>query len=897
MRPAWRIATSSLSARRSRTFLLIATVALSSSLIAVVSCAVASMHVGLRARVEASVGASDMRIDKIGKDLFALETVKAMQTWPEVKLVVGRLRDALTLTNPRSGASSSIVANGVMLDREFQLRPLTLTSGHLPQAANEIVLDEQAAKALDARLGDTLTLKKPDSALNKAISGALGNLIKKPAATTPNSSPPTSTSSAPSPSALTVVGISKQPAIGLGIVLRSEAFLSRDTLASLTGRGEVITDADLILHDSAKALALAQSHANDFEKGVLLRPSAKVTSGLDASIRQSQLGMTIISVLAYLAASFIIMTGLTTSVNERQRELAMLRCIGAMRWQLAESQLAIGAIIGSIGAVIGVPLGMLGALALVRLFPQQLPGGFAINPLGLSLAIIGSMCAGLLGAAWPAIRAARTSPLEALAIRSRPARRGGIILCAVLGVLLALTQLAVIYSSQSPDVVLWGDITIGLPAMFTGYFLLSVPVMFLVATLLGPMIGRILGIPANLLSRAVRATPYRFGFTAGAMMLGLALLVAIWTNGRSVVEDWLKGLKFPDAFAAGVAIPDQTRADIEALPFVTDTVAIQMLPMRTKAFGIEAFDHALTTFIAFEPDAFLRMTTLTWIEGTPETAIPKLKKGGAVLVAREFKTSRNIKVGDTLTLTYNDAPYPFEVVGVVASPGLDIVNSWFEIGEDYAEQAVNAVFGTRDDMQRLFGVGSVRLLQIGLTDTLDGQPMDDAKAMQIIKDTAAASAGGIIEAGSGRTIINEIRTYLTGSLYVFSLVAVGAMLIACFGVANLIVAGIQARQYEFGVLRAIGAHRGLLARIVIGEALLIAITACLLGGLMGLHGAKAGQRVNEVLIGLSLTGWPPLWPTLAGCAVVFIITLGAATPAILSLNRKHPRELLGAVRG
>ncbi|MBY0261510.1 MAG: hypothetical protein K2Q20_04165, partial [Phycisphaerales bacterium] len=61
--------------------------------------------------------------------------------------------------------------------------------------------------------------------------------------------------------------------------------------------------------------------------------------------------------------------------------------------------------------------------------------------------------------------------------------------------------------------------------------------------------------------------------------------------------------------------------------------------------------------------------------------------------------------------------------------------------------------------------------------------------------------------------------------------------------------------------------------------------------------AKAGQRLNEMLIGIKLSGWPPLWPTLLGCAAVVAITLGAAAPAILGLNRKRVRELLGAVRG
>ena len=59
MRPAWRLAINSLSGRRSRSLLLVASVALSSALIATVACAMASMHSGLKQRIDATVGAAD----------------------------------------------------------------------------------------------------------------------------------------------------------------------------------------------------------------------------------------------------------------------------------------------------------------------------------------------------------------------------------------------------------------------------------------------------------------------------------------------------------------------------------------------------------------------------------------------------------------------------------------------------------------------------------------------------------------------------------------------------------------------------------------------------------------------------------------------------------------------
>jgi putative ABC transport system permease protein len=172
--------------------------------------------------------------------------------------------------------------------------------------------------------------------------------------------------------------------------------------------------------------------------------------------------------------------------------------------------------------------------------------------------------------------------------------------------------------------------------------------------------------------------------------------------------------------------------------------------------------------------------------------------------------------------------------------------------------------------------------------------LTDADAMKQIR-----KAGGfeILDAGSGREIMREIRTYVEVSLHVFQLVAVGGMLVACFGVANLIVAGIQARQFEFGVLRAIGAQKGLIARLVLGEAIIIALVACMVGTVFGMHGAWAGQKMNELTVGFQMTMSLPLLDTALGWLLLTIITIGAAMPAIMGVNRARPRELLGAVRG
>ena len=83
MRPAWRLGINSLSERRSRTALLIATVALSALLIAAVNTAIHSMHQGIKDRVDATVGAADLRLQHVGKKVFDASVMERMEAWPE----------------------------------------------------------------------------------------------------------------------------------------------------------------------------------------------------------------------------------------------------------------------------------------------------------------------------------------------------------------------------------------------------------------------------------------------------------------------------------------------------------------------------------------------------------------------------------------------------------------------------------------------------------------------------------------------------------------------------------------------------------------------------------------------------------------------------------------------
>ena len=67
------------------------------------------------------------------------------------------------------------------------------------------------------------------------------------------------------------------------------------------------------------------------------------------------------------------------------REMAVIRSIGASRRQVFFSQIMLGLALGLLGAAIAIPLGIALAAALVTWYSEHLPAGLAISGSGIGL--------------------------------------------------------------------------------------------------------------------------------------------------------------------------------------------------------------------------------------------------------------------------------------------------------------------------------------------------------------------------------------------------------------------------------------------------------------------------------------------------------------------------------
>jgi putative ABC transport system permease protein len=838
-------------------------VAASTALLTSLACALESLNAGIEQGVSNFVGTADLRLKRVGEDRFDIAVQEKFDGLPGVRAVAPRARGAAAVrrapTSPNAAADAAQAQAKTVQAMVTGIDPL-----------REPALGEQAI--LPANAGRHV--EKPGEVVLDAITAGELNVRVRDAVETVG----------PAPRRWTIVGLT--PGLPFKQIKRPEATVALESLWEVTGFPGRVNEIRIALNEGQNAESLAKQWSQGLPKDLYVEPTAGITSGIKKKTQAAGLVYLLVSTLGFIASAFIVLTGLTTNLLERQRELAVMRCIGATRGQLFASQLGVGAALGTIGAAIGVPVGAGLVFALISIFPDRFAAGFHVSPVALISGVVGAILAGIGGALWPALRASRSRPLGAVTSHAHAVGSKWVWLCAAAGVAGLSWQLVSIFLISDAQASFWTYALTGLPSMFIGYFLLGVPLCLLVSWACAPVIASLLRMPPALLGRFTAQHPFRNGFTAGALMIGLAMMTVIWTVGGSVFRDFLGGFKFPDAFVQSWnGFDESTQRKIEAIPGVKGTCAVSLVRIENaKSFGVTQFGTRRTTFIAFEPEPFFRLVNLRFEAGDPAYAQRRLQEGGAVLVAKEFLIAQNgYKVGDAFPITHKGVKHDFEIVGAVSSPGLEVVNAFFDIGKQYAEESVSAVFGSRADLKRVFGSEAIHLIQVSLDDA-----NDDAGITRQLREVVGPAA----VVGSAKEVKATIAKLGQEGLLIASIVAVAAMFIACFGVGNIVVAGIDARRFEFGVLRAVGAQRSLLTRLVLGEVVLVSLTACGLGTMLGLQASLAGSRMHHMLLGIDTRVVPPWIAIGCGCVILTVLALLSAWPSVRALGRVPTRELV-----
>ena len=117
-----------------------------------------------------------------------------------------------------------------------------------------------------------------------------------------------------------------------------------------------------------------------------------------------------VAAISLLVGGIVIMNTMLVSVTERTREIGVRKALGAKRRDILLQFLIEALALCLAGGAMGVFLGMAGAMALQRLAGWNT----AVSVDAIAISFLFSAAVGIFFGLWPARRAARLDPIEAL---------------------------------------------------------------------------------------------------------------------------------------------------------------------------------------------------------------------------------------------------------------------------------------------------------------------------------------------------------------------------------------------------------------------------------------------------------------------------------------------------
>ena len=199
---------------------------------------------------------------------------------------------------------------------------------------------------------------------------------------------------------------------------------------SLYRMGDTVTGVRIKLHDMFKAPTVSRELAGELQGVFYVNDWTRSHANFFSAVATEKMVMFIILSLIVGVAAFNIVSTLVMVVQDKQADIAILRTLGASPRSIMAIFMVQGSLIGIIGTVIGVVGGVSLALNVERLMPllQTLTGHQFLSPdvyyisdlpseLKTSDVIrisVLSLALGLLSTLYPAWRASRVQPAEAL---------------------------------------------------------------------------------------------------------------------------------------------------------------------------------------------------------------------------------------------------------------------------------------------------------------------------------------------------------------------------------------------------------------------------------------------------------------------------------------------------
>ncbi|APU12929.1 MULTISPECIES: FtsX-like permease family protein [Actinoalloteichus] len=574
--------------------------------------------------------------------------------------------------------------------------------------------------------------------------------------------------------------------------------------------------------------------------------------------------------LAAFLSVFVVAATFAFAVGRRERELALLRGIGATGRQIRRLVLLEGLLVAMAAGITGTLLGLPGASLLVSVLVSRdlAPGSFEVvlsaDTLGGAAAVSVGMCAGvaLLGTLSAARRAAAIRPIEALresaveAVGMRPARWAA-----------GLSSLAVGIGLAGYGIVEGGVTGVVLLTSFS--YPLLVGLALLAPVFVGPVTALVTALPArftaatgSLAAGNVRTASRRSAGTAAPVLLAVGLTVsALGTLNVLSVAGETESREF---YAGDVLVEPGPDVDVGEAAAVSagvagvssTTVVATTRTALTRIDGAWSMDGRET--LGVEAAAIERFFDVRITAGSLDDL-----HGRAVALHAASAGELGWSAGDEVSMTFPDGVrVPVRVAALFEGGGvgdLPVIVPPELVRDHAAGTETSSVWVLAESEQ--------------LTASVLGDLTDRFAGSRARVLTTDAYFDELME--PDRVAQRAVTLVLAGFVLTYTLISVANTALMSFG----------SRRREFDLLRRLGATRVQILRMITWESLSVGFVGVLLGGLA----AAAASVATWMTARQAMPSAPLVLPwgdfaVVGGCCL--LITVGTALlPAVFAARR------------
>ncbi|MEC3895739.1 ABC transporter permease [Nocardiopsis sp. LDBS1602] len=812
---------------------------------------------------------------------FDEEQLERVRDLPEVASADGMLEGRAVLLDAEGRAVGFMPPAAVSLGDASRF---SAKEGRLPEADDEIALATSTASSTGFEVGDTVTMLDADQEKRDFTLTGLVNF-----------------------------GVDPNFSMAGATVLTENVVRE---IAAPQGYSEIDVVAAEGTDDETVAKAVEEELGATAEVATGTEFGEELAEGVGAQTEVLRIALLLFGVIAMFVAAIVIYNTFAILIAQRQRELALLRCVGAKRGQVFRSVLTESFVVGMVSSILGVlagiGIGMAGARFAGPLMGTDVTASVVIGPGAvLSGLLLGTLMT-VFSALVPAMRATRVAPLAALRTSATASglEKGtgwvrvvfGLLLFAVSAGLIGLTRMT------GPDPAGLFIVTGAALIAFVGVVVLGPLLVRGIVRLVGVPLRRV-GVPSmlavdNSVRNPRRAATAMIALTVGATLItGYSVVSASLestltktldeqfpvdyqispqfnpdelTVGQEETETTEEGVEGPvegteegaaegtevavedeEPLAELATIPSRVREDLEKESTVSKVFGVRSdsAEVAEEGVGGPLESMPVSTYVGADMGTDL---TADMVEGELSDLEP-----GRVVLSEGY--AGGMGVGDTLTLVTPEGDLELEIAAIAED-----MQSLF--GATVSEEDFVRAFPerTQDDTLMIRGA----------------EGADSAELREAVY--SAVDDHPTLQVDSVAEMKNQFSQMMDIAFYTIAAMLGLAIIIAVFGISNTMALSVLERTRESALLRALGLARGQLRRMLSIEAVLL----CLIGAGIGIAlGVVFGWAAAAAVLPNMVFAAP------AGQIAVFIAVsvLAGLLAAVLPARRAAGTSITGAL--